>query len=130
MYWPIGAPRVYAASKHELNTAISTDGADVEPGKQDAVASTNGTATRGRDGEQERESDEEIDGKAQTEPDCDESDEQVLQNNGLLRRGSDSDPGGEIVGLKLSRNGHMFATITQSTLTIWQTKVCISPFRN
>lgn len=29
-----------------------------------------------------------------------------------------------ILGLHLSRAGHLFGTITHSTLTIWQTSVC------
>lgn len=33
---------------------------------------------------------------------------------------------GEICAVEVTRSGHMFATITRSTLTIWQTKVCLS----
>jgi hypothetical protein len=29
---------------------------------------------------------------------------------------------GEIIAIRVTRSGHMFATLTQSTLTIWQTK--------
>jgi RAB6A-GEF complex partner protein 1 len=33
-------------------------------------------------------------------------------------------PSGEpIISLKVSRNGHMFATVTASSMTVWQTKV-------
>lgn len=34
-------------------------------------------------------------------------------------------PSGEpILALKVSRAGHLFATITATTMTVWQTKVC------
>ncbi|ORY11884.1 RIC1-domain-containing protein [Clohesyomyces aquaticus] len=35
---------------------------------------------------------------------------------------SEDDISGDIIGIKVTRSGHMFATITRSTLTIWQTK--------
>ncbi|KAF2471953.1 RIC1-domain-containing protein [Lindgomyces ingoldianus] len=35
---------------------------------------------------------------------------------------SEDDVSGEMIGIKVTRSGHMFATITRSTLTIWQTK--------
>ena len=46
------------------------------------------------------------------------SSQQVQQTAGI--------PTGEpILGLTVSRTGHLFAAITSTTLTVWQTKVCL-----
>jgi hypothetical protein len=37
----------------------------------------------------------------------------------------DDDIHGEIIAIRVTRSGHMFATLTRSTLTIWQTKACL-----
>ncbi len=68
MYWPLGAPRVYAATRPrgKLSQPNGTEDSEAEAVDRDAA--------------------------------------------GLL-------------GLRVSRNGHLFATITTKTLTIWQTSV-------
>lgn len=35
---------------------------------------------------------------------------------------AEDDMAGEMVAMEVTRSGHLFATITRSTLTIWQTK--------
>jgi hypothetical protein len=35
-------------------------------------------------------------------------------------------PDASVIGLQVSRNGHIFATITRSSLAIWQARVCLS----
>lgn len=77
MYWPIGAPKIYAAHKHTARSKgedFSHDGLD---------ESANGQAGA--------------------------HDEQ------------------EIVDIRLARGGHLFATITRSSLSIWQTKASRLP---
>jgi len=69
MYWPLGAPRVYAASRRRRKTAVRLND-DTEDGEEDEQASS------------------------------------------------------AILGLRVSRNGLLFATITRTTLTVWQTSVC------
>lgn len=32
---------------------------------------------------------------------------------------------GEITAVRVTRSGHLFATLTRTTLTIWQTKACV-----
>lgn len=68
MYWPLGAPRIYAYGRRKRKTVHQP--------------------TEGRENE----------GSA------DETPENVL-------------------GLRVSRNGHLFATITETALIIWQTNV-------
>ena len=69
MYWPIGAPRIYAASKKKRRYI------------------------------QQRAGDEEED------------------------EWGNEDASKTILGLCVSRNGHLFASITETALTIWQTNV-------
>lgn len=65
MYWPLGAPKVYAASRRKRKPPVQ------ENAKKDG---------------------EDVDRK--------------LTN---------------ILGLRVARNGHLFVTITEITLTVWQT---------
>ena len=67
MYWPLGAPRVYAASRRKRKANGNSD---------------------------EQEDDEAEDAAA------------------------------NFLGLRVARNGHLFVTITETALTVWQTAVC------
>ena len=69
MYWPLGAPRVYAASRRRRKPRLEAD-----------------------------------DEKADDEPENTES--------------------RSILGLRVARHGHLFVTITDTALTVWQTSVC------
>jgi RAB6A-GEF complex partner protein 1 len=125
MYWPIGTPRIYAATKFNVGGRIA------QPETHAAEGPTL-KATESSDGE-----DSEIsNGKVQPR-----RDENAVSSKGrkasrrptLLRTttaagAQDEEIGGEIVAMKLSRSGHLFATITSSTLSIWQTKVGYSLF--
>ncbi|KAF2433891.1 RIC1-domain-containing protein [Tothia fuscella] len=129
MYWPIGAPRIYAASKHELspkNASTSDDGLETntaieEPGEEEGI-STNGTVTPVQDGGDDTKSEEGVNGHEQHVSGRKNSHVLTPKSNGDAQHTYDDDPGGVIVGLQVSRSGHMFATITHSTLTVWQTK--------
>jgi hypothetical protein len=137
MYWPIGAPRIYAASKHELHpkhtTITSDDGLEAQGHVQTPNAeteNTNGTATHdqgGDDDDEESVEDEKFNGNAKAASATGSEGKlpaaEALKGDGTSPQSADDDPGGEIVGLKVTRSGHMFATITQGTLTVWQTKV-------
>lgn len=130
MYWPIGAPRIYAASKHELlpkHSTTSDDGLGEKPQTQEEASSAkNGTATQDQDGDSEIGSDDRPNGNSQhsSQSGADsQSRAKKVKSNGETKQGTADDAGGEIVGLKVTRSGHMFATITRSTLTVWQTKV-------
>ena len=67
MYWPLGTPRVYAASRRKRK--IPDSGEEKEDDDAEEAASN-------------------------------------------------------ILGLRLARNGHLFVTITETALTVWQTAVC------
>ena len=69
MYWPLGAPRVYAASRRRRKPPISyEEGGDVDNVEEAGSA--------------------------------------------------------KIIGLQVARNGHLFVTITETALFVWQTSVC------
>ena len=68
MYWPLGAPRIYAASRRKRKPH--------EPDKEDDT----------------------------------ESEGETNHNTAVL-------------GLQVARNGHLFTTITDTALTVWQSSV-------
>lgn len=67
MYWPLGAPRVYAASRRKRKPSENSE--EKENGETEEATS-------------------------------------------------------RILGLRVARNGHLFITITETALTVWQTAVC------
>lgn len=76
MYWPLGAPRVYAAAKRRRKGSNRNENDGGEGGDED-------------------------------EKEVNDSD----SNSSAL------------IGLCVARNGRLFATITNTSLTIWQTSV-------
>ncbi|KAK8240168.1 RIC1-domain-containing protein [Phyllosticta capitalensis] len=120
MYWPIGSPRVYATSQRQLTRELRTttdDGIDTAPAstRPDSSSSpprhapgnaNDDSVTQGQNGPAQR-----LSGASA-------STNGTLQGSGDVEGNID----GEIVALRMSRGGQVFATITRSTLTIWQTK--------
>ncbi|KAF2762031.1 RIC1-domain-containing protein [Pseudovirgaria hyperparasitica] len=120
-YWPISAPSVYAASKQQLskrNIRTSYDGLE----EHSSTGRTNRLSTQHEDASEKESSVEEtnvssvnIDATKASEPSVHPGPERSPVNG-------EPDIAGEIIGLRVTRNGHIFSTITDSTLTIWQTK--------
>ena len=50
--------------------------------------------------------------------------EEVLDNNGAPPHKSDPWAEEPIKGLCVARNGHIFATMTDSSIVVWQARVC------
>ena len=67
MYWPLGAPRVYAATRRKRKAS---------------------------------------------------------DNNEEKENSETEEAASHILGLRVARNGHLFITITETALTVWQTAVC------
>ena len=111
-YWPISSPSVFAATKHtnpertrvshdgvehkQPNTPHGGPGASLQAGVEDEKSMQGGSGVEEKDG--------------QTEPRSEL--DQVVED----------DIHGQIIAVRVTRSGHMFATLTRSTLTIWQTK--------
>ncbi|KAI9684775.1 MAG: hypothetical protein M1829_000150 [Trizodia sp. TS-e1964] len=116
MYWPTGTPKIYASrSLHNLGSNIShsEDNADSFRSRNEVEDGENRADTESNDSSKENTS-------AQL-PDSLEQDSKNHPN----RQRQLPQPAKEdnaIVGVRVARNGQMFATITLNTLTIWQTR--------
>jgi hypothetical protein len=112
-YWPISSPSVFAATKETGTTPAHTSDDGAQPGTKRDDETESSVA----DSEDRTESETSAKlGVAEGEPDAGENKVGVEQL-------AENDVSGEILAIEVTRSGHMFATITRSTLTIWQTKV-------
>lgn len=133
MYWPIGAPRVYASCNNKTRKGQLFKHDDGTDSHQDSGSEANAPISN---------------------PDAMQNAEETasgfltpstpftpgikpVENDGQRRLsarslGSIEDKQGDfvaqaedehIISLKISRSGHLFAVITSTSLTIWQTKV-------
>jgi hypothetical protein len=108
-YWPISSPSVFAATKHTNpeQTRVSNDGVeDDEPNSRSQSQAGDETAVRSEGEVKERE-------------------QARLQQQRASDQLIEDDIHGDIIAVRVTRSGHMFATLTRSTLTIWQTKACL-----
>ncbi len=139
MYWPIGAPRIYAASnsKSAKERVFEPDDDAESREPTEGSGSLQEALSIAPDGRQD---DEHEAGSGTTTPivpstpgikpvEHDVHGRPHSQSVGseAVRSGSaDKEP---LLSLKISRIGHLFAVITSTSLTIWQTKVtpCLSP---
>lgn len=113
-YWPISSPSVFAATKHTAHerTLVSRDGLECKQTGEDGNDLTNGSYVIVPGESSTQKSDGLVDNGAQ-QPQHNTSDQLV-----------EDDVHGEIIAIRVTRNGHVFATLTRTTLTIWQTKAC------
>jgi hypothetical protein len=97
MYWPIGAPKTYAASKHVVRSINPSDNDDpaITPLSPDA---------------------------GQLTPLVLEHEQAPLEHTISATATDNIAEEQEIVDIKTSRAGNIFTTITASSLSVWQTK--------
>ncbi|GAB7325253.1 hypothetical protein MBLNU13_g09317t1 [Cladosporium sp. NU13] len=114
MYWPIGPPKAYALSKRKTIPlpSRSHDGLE-EPREEEG-----GTAGSG-----EQEEDDGTNGNLNTHDEEDDT-SHGHSTGDISVPGSVQDE--EILVAKISRGGSVFATITRSQLTVWQTKPAVA----
>lgn len=117
-YWPISAPTVFAASKRRVSKSRNTTSDDGVRGDSSGPNDTN------------LQSDEYGNPSVDQHPSeigPDTGEETTLAGSNRHRVGQQHAPetnlSGELISFRVTRNGQMIATITHSTLTIWQTKV-------
>ncbi|KAI9762676.1 MAG: hypothetical protein M4579_000294 [Chaenotheca gracillima] len=119
MYWPLGAPRIYAVEKgehHEVDnsgldkgsSSTSPDRQEAWPPREDSVAINDDL--EGSEATQTGRLLEEESQNASDGPVAPRSNEQY------------GDRAGAIIGLRIARSGYLFGTITRDSLTIWQTR--------
>lgn len=109
MYWPIGAPNVYALWKHAIpasQLAHSDDGLNADEKKNGDHAS--GSSSNGSQGEASNGSAGPQRGQSPQRKDNSEYEEH------------------EILDVKVSRGGSIFVTMTRTALMIWQTKPTVA----
>lgn len=135
MYWPIGAPRIYAAS----NSRADARRYEFEEEEEDYAESRETTEGSGSllnapsvDGGRDLDAELPPIPKTPKTPitpgispvehhDSESSFSTQGHNNGNhFSRSVERDP---LLALQISRTGHLFAVITSTSLTIWQTKV-------
>lgn len=108
MYWPNGVPRVYAVNGPDI-ARLSNDGYR----QNEQCPETEGQSSLDNSeqdvGNLEAPISEEHGPKIEPLPETDTPKWEDEAINGLC----------------VSRSGHMFATITESSISLWQTRVCI-----
>jgi len=133
MYWPTGAPRIYAASSSRVNKHQVVEFDDDAESRETTEGS--GSLLNAPSVDSESKSD---DGpSAPSTPPVTPGIQPVEQfdtqryfstrltgQNAPIAGGvSDSTEKEPLIALRISRTGHLFAVITETSLTIWQTKV-------
>lgn len=118
MYWPIGPAKAYEQRLPTASSTLSHDGLATprNPEKEDALESApNGPSTPSNSSAQSSNA---------VSPEATNT-RQVNGKHGRRQSGTsaiDHDDA-SILDLAVSKSGSVFATITRTTLTIWQTKV-------
>lgn len=115
-YWPISSPSVFAATKHTDpgRTHVSNDG--VQRKQSDEERDESGSSS---------ESQSEEDKPAQNTSGVEKKEDGQLSRASARDQPVEDNIHGTIIAVRVTRNGHMFATLTRTTLTVWQTKVLI-----
>jgi hypothetical protein len=120
-YWPISSPSVFAATKNTNleHTPVSHDGTDeASQDGQDGASEAETESTIETDDTESTEGEEEV-----KEEGKEEGKEQKARQTSNLDQFAEDDVHGEIIAIQVTRSGQLFATLTRTTLTIWQTKV-------
>ncbi|CAI6246346.1 unnamed protein product [Periconia digitata] len=106
-YWPISSPSVFAATKDTQAARVHTS--------HDGLSAPNTSEHPNPDEASEHDTPD-----RNAADNLQESGVQAMQDT--QRQIAEDDVSGDIVAIRVTRSGSMFATITRSTLTIWQTK--------
>jgi len=136
MHWPIGAPRLYEQAIPSTFEAVTFDGLNngVQTGTDRNVEQQTSEVDEAHRVEtphiiQEISQEQEVHRKPQQEVEKDSNQEEqqnaqrATDEQGTRDTKPDSSQVKDIIGVRVTRNGHLFATITATSLTIWQTKV-------
>ena len=110
MYWPHGVPRVYAVNGPDIAYLSPDEDREILSTTQTTDQNTfdNNLETRGDNSQHE---------SADIQPD--ESQTDSSPDTAKLQWGNEA-----IKGICVSRSGQMFATMTESSIALWQTRVC------
>jgi hypothetical protein len=132
MYWPLGAPRIYAAkvplaltsdydseeSAELIRNSLSASSANEERDLIESAKETTEDEDEGRKiGEQEIQYEESL---PDTSPTVDAREN---ERDSTSSEAMKAEARSHVVALRVARSGLVFATVTTAELTIWQTKV-------
>ena len=118
MYWPVGAPNVYALSKHATSPTKPTQSDDgLNDGTESSEPSSSGI-TAGNPAESDTEATQDRGPSLKVQNG--QNGKVVGHGQTIVARES------QILAAKVSRSGSIFATITRSTLTMWQAKPTVA----
>jgi hypothetical protein len=114
-YWPISSPSVFAATKRTDSGLAHTSHDGVEHKQSSEQHDGPNNASRNQS---------EAETLVQSNSGVEEQDSAHLSPAGVSVQSVEDDIHGTIIAIRVTRNGHMFATLTRTTLTVWQTKAC------
>jgi hypothetical protein len=141
MYWPVATPRIYATTSqapYQPKAVLSHDGIDSAiAGDDGSLLSIDDSATSNPTNGSPNETTPALSTPltpglfSPRTPGINSVEHEfplsagVQSSQGYFDRSEKTNlPSGEpIISLKVSRTGHLFATITATTMTVWQTKV-------
>lgn len=123
MYWPLGAPKTYA---QPLSIGLGTTTDDGLP----LSIQDEGTATSVDRAGSNQSSAVTIEDEAPVHRHVRSGSRDIAQpharqenHEGFPKALKNTSDNGVVIGMRVARSGHLFATITRSALTVWQTKV-------
>lgn len=124
MYWPLGTPRIYAA---KLPTVSAPPVYDSDDDSAELVRnSLSGSSGAGEEDDEVKELAEDDEEEARDGQKIGEKEvaDEVPQRTDVATAAEDGgvEIAAGILSLKVARNGVLFATVTATELTIWQTK--------
>ncbi|KAI9849535.1 MAG: hypothetical protein M1837_004155 [Sclerophora amabilis] len=120
MYWPLSAPQIYAANNVGSSGTPTTFEDDVtsssysHPQEEDSLEVRERASANDNDQANSIHTIPTGGGKQIEEP--------TLPTEPPKSTHQETEHNGAIIGLRMSRSGHMFATITTNRLTLWQTR--------
>ena len=138
MYWPIGAPRIYAAGsgKASKDRVLESDDDAESRETTEGSGSLLNAPSIDSGGGSEDESDRRLSGTTTPitplTPGIKPVEHEHQRRLSARFNGQDGSPSAfwpvqadkePLLALRISRTGHLFAVITSTSLTIWQTKV-------
>ena len=128
MYWPIGASRVYATGVQDAagHTYTESDDGTLAGTSQRRAREREDTTSLQSTGDQvlsRQRSRERQDASSNQDERPELRIEHPKSHNGHGRSNGKRINSSAICGISITRQGHLFATITSTRLTIWQTQV-------
>jgi len=131
MYWPIGAPSIYAAKIPPPATGIDYDSDESAELVRNSLSLSPAPAEDGDETDLPKETvEDEEDGRKVGEREVEDEESlpetptaQDEQESTTSDGAQDDESRTHIVALRVARTGSLFATIARAELTIWQMKV-------